>query len=122
VWSGLPPAEVAASLAVVTRRLPVLSARYRSTVLDGMRHSREADLNAIAASTKAALRPFQHVSGLPPTVDHNRIIDQFFDFAGAMLQFERHFAKALAGVWMQPVEAARPRGGGDTIPDWEARA
>jgi hypothetical protein len=76
--------------------------------LQAIQRSQEAALSAFESWTKTAQQTFGQ---MPGAVNPNQVVDQFFDFATAMLAFQREFTKTLIGASTQAVEAVRPRGG-----------
>jgi hypothetical protein len=82
--------------------------------LDAMRQGQEAALNALESWTKAVQQTFGQAAGATPTTgtfDPNQFVDQYFNFAEAVLRLQRQFAKTLMGASRQAVEAAQPGGG-----------
>jgi hypothetical protein len=77
-------------------------------LLQAIQRSQEAALNAFGSWTKTAQQTFGQ---MPGAVNPSQVVDQFFDFATAMLGFQRQFTKTLIGASTEAVEAARPRGG-----------
>jgi hypothetical protein len=77
--------------------------------MDAMRRSQEAVLGAFEAWTRTVQQ--QPFGQTPEGVNPNQAVDQFFDFARTVLEFQRALTKTLVGASSRAVEAARPQGG-----------
>jgi len=75
--------------------------------LQTVRQSQEAVRNAVESWTRAMQQTFGQATSTTEagSVDANEVVDQVFDFAGKVLEAQRHFAKGLMAASTSVVES-----------------